>query len=192
MKQNRVYLASSSPRRAELLDQIHIDYTIIEPDVDESHLDDCDPQAYSQRVAIAKAEYGQQFVHHNKLESRPLIAADTIVVLDNQLFGKPDDEKHAAHMLSQLSSRTHQVLSSIAVINNDACECITQISDVSFRQLSQQQINEYWKTAEPHDKAGAYAIQGIGAQFINHLSGSYSGVMGLPLFELTQLLAKLE
>lgn len=192
MKHQRIYLASASPRRRELLEQINIDYTVIKPDVDESRLNDVNPQAYTQRIALAKAMYVAQIVEAKQLEPLSIIAADTAVVLGQQILGKPKNKLEAIEMLNNLSDCTHQVYSSICLINNGKPEVITQISDVTFRAITASEIIEYWNCGEPADKAGAYGIQGLGAKFVQHLNGSYSGVMGLPLFELTQLLAKLE
>jgi len=192
LKHQRIYLASASPRRRELLEQINIDYTVIKPDVDESRLNDVNPQAYTQRIALAKAMYVAQIVEAKQLEPLSIIAADTAVVLGQQILGKPKNKLEAIEMLNNLSDCTHQVYSSICLINNGKPEVITQISDVTFRAITASEIIEYWNCGEPADKAGAYGIQGLGAKFVQHLNGSYSGVMGLPLFELTQLLAKLE
>ena len=185
---HHVYLASASPRRRELLEQIGIRYSVIEPDVDESRLDDVDPQAYTQRIAIAKAFYVNQIIKQQEHEYRPIIAADTAVVSDQDILGKPKDKADAVAMLRRLSNSTHQVYSSICLLRESSPEVITQISDVTFRTLYEQEIEEYWNSGEPADKAGAYGIQGLGAKFIKHLKGSYSGVMGLPLYELMSLL----
>ena len=190
MKAHQVYLASSSPRRRELLDQIDISYTVIRPDVDESRQNDTNPQTYTQRIADAKAQYAKQIIDNNNYHSLPIIAADTAVVVAGKILGKPKNFDDAVQMLTLLSDRSHEVCSSICVINGAVKECVTQTSRVSFRKLSQQEIQAYWLSGEPQDKAGAYAVQGRGAAFISHLSGSYSGVMGLPLFELMQLLVK--
>lgn len=183
-----VYLASASPRRRELLDQISIAYTVIKPDVDESRLDDVDPQAYTQRIAVAKAFYVNQVVSEQQLTVHPIISADTAVVYDHQILGKPRNTGDAMSMLNLLSGNTHLVYSSICLLAEQNPQVITQVSKVTFKQLSKQEIKEYCDSGEPADKAGAYGIQGLGAKFVKHLNGSYSGVMGLPLYELTCLL----
>ena len=185
-----VYLASASPRRRQLLEQVNIDYTVIVPDVDESVKNDPDAKAYTQRIAAAKADYVRQIIIANQYQDKPIIAADTAVVAANEILGKPEDFDAAASMLRLLSNRSHDVYSSICVIHGAHIESVTQISQVSFREINQQEISDYWQSGEPQDKAGAYAVQGRGAAFISHLSGSYSGVMGLPLFELLQLLSR--
>ena len=185
---HHVYLASASPRRKELLEQIGVRYTVIKPYVDESKLNDVDPQAYTQRITIAKALYVNQIVKQQKLENRPIIAADTAIVIGQDILGKPKDKADATLMLKRLSDSTHQVYSSTCVLKNSTPEVITQISDVTFRAMFDEEIEEYWNCGEPADKAGAYGIQGFGAKFIKHLNGSYSGVMGLPLYELMCLL----
>ena len=192
MKHKRVYLASASPRRRQLLEQIGVSYEVIKPDVDESRLDDVDPQAYTQRIAIAKALFANRVVENDKSELFPIVAADTAVVLEYHILGKPQNESDAFHMLNQLSDRTHQVYSSVCVIGADEPQLITQISDVTFRKICESEIKEYWSSGEPADKAGGYGIQGLGAKFVKYLSGSYSGVMGLPLYELLSLLDKTE
>ncbi len=185
---HHVYLASASPRRRELLEQVAIRYSVIEPNVDESKLNDVDPQAYTQRIAVAKAFYVNQIINQQKYEYRPIIAADTAVVCDRDILGKPKNKTDAILMLTRLSNTTHQVYSSICLLRESSPEVVTQISDVTFRSLCEQEIEEYWNSGEPADKAGAYGIQGLGAKFIKHLKGSYSGVMGLPLYELMSLL----
>ena len=119
-----------------------------------------------------------------------MIAADTAVVAHNQILGKPDNFEHAREMLTLLSDCTHEVYSSICVFHEDLSETVTQVSSVTFRKITQAEIISYWDSGEPQDKAGAYAIQGQAAEFISRLSGSYSGVMGLPLYELMQILTK--
>ena len=190
MNYPHVYLASASPRRRELLQQVGIQYTVIIPNVDESQQNDPDPKAYTERIAAAKAASARQQIKAEKSPDRPIIAADTAVTIDNAILGKPRNYDDSARMLRLLSNRTHQVYSSICIINGAERHLATQISEVTFRTLSQQEIKDYWQTGEPQDKAGAYAIQGLAAGFISHLSGSYSAVMGLPLYEVLQFLGK--
>lgn len=191
MKRHTVYLASASPRRQQLLEQVNVAYTVIKPEVDESQPGDPDPQVYTQGLAISKALDAQTKILQNVADRLPIIAADTAVFVASQILGKPKNFENAREMLSLLSGCTHEVYSSICVIHGDSKEILTQVSLVTFRKITEAEIISYWKSGEPQDKAGAYAIQGQAAQFIANLSGSYSGVMGLPLYELMRLLAKI-
>ncbi len=192
MRQYHVYLASASPRRQTLLDQVRIAYTVIKPGVDETMLDDPDPKAYTQRLALSKALDADKKILQYKMSSLPIIAADTAVVVDGRTLGKPQNFEHAREMLMLLSDRRHEVYSSIAVIYKNFTETATQVSSVNFRKITEPELISYWNSGEPRDKAGAYAVQGLAAQFISGLSGSYSGVMGLPLYELMQILGKIK
>lgn len=188
MKENPViYLASRSPRRRALLRQIGIVHTLLEIDIDERQRPDEDPISYVLRLAREKAEAGGALVEGG--ESLPILAADTSVVLENRVLGKPEDRDHGLWMLRQLSGRTHQVYTAVA-LDWGGIDTELSCSEVSFRLLSEAEIAAYWATGEPADKAGSYAIQGAGARFISMLHGSYSGVMGLPLFETAELLSR--
>lgn len=191
MKYNRVYLASASPRRQQLLEQVDIAFTVIKPEIDESQLGEDDPKTLTQRLAYWKALDARNRVLPNEPDDIPIVAADTAVAISNQILGKPDNGDHAREMLTLLSNRTHEVYSSICVMHADFTESVTQVSSVTFRKLSEAEITSYWRSGEPRDKAGAYAIQGRAARFISHLSGSYSGVMGLPLYELMGIMDKI-
>ena len=181
----QIILASASPRRSELLRQIGIEHIILSADIDETPLFDESPMAYVERVAAEKSlACQQQFSTH-----LPVLSADTSVICDNEIIGKPEDLEHAIAILSKLSGRTHQVFSAVSFRGNQHWQAIS-ISEVSFRQLTRDEIIAYWNTGEPCDKAGAYAIQGLASTFINAISGSFSGIMGLPLFETAQLLAR--
>lgn len=189
MKFPSIYLASSSPRRSELLTQIGVDFDVLAVDVDERRVGNETPQAYVQRVALAKAIAGWESL--NKCDNRPVLGADTSVVLSDVILGKPRDEHDARSMLESLSGRSHQVMTAVALVNQaDQC-CLINISTVSFTELSEADILWYLSTREGFDKAGGYAIQGLAALFISELQGSYSGVMGLPLRETGMLLMKL-
>ncbi|MFZ6675550.1 Maf family protein [Undibacterium sp. Xuan67W] len=193
---NKIYLASKSPRRRELLRQIGIDFEVLllrdlaprGPDVTEQVLPDELPYDYVSRVTQEKAEAAWTIMQHRRLAMRPVLAADTTVVIHDQILGKPADHNEARAMLSQLSGQQHAVLTSIAVVSTQGRWHLTQRSEVRFATLSEQEISDYCLSAEPYDKAGGYGIQGSAARFISHISGSYSGIMGLPLFETTQLL----
>jgi septum formation protein len=188
MKENPViYLASRSPRRRALLDQIGIEHALLEIDIDERQRPDEDPIAYVLRLAAEKAQAGTALVTGD--EGLPVLAADTSVVVENRVLGKPEDKDHGLWMLRQLSGRTHQVYTGVA-LGWQGIKTELSRSEVSFRLLSEAEIAAYWATGEPADKAGGYAIQGVGARFISMLHGSYSGVMGLPLFETAELLSR--
>ena len=194
-----IYLASRSPRRRELLSQIGVRYHLLlfrsrpdsPPDVDESVLANEQPDAYVERVARAKVQAGWRLLRLRNLPFAPVLAADTTVALDGQILGKPADRKEAAEMLAALSGRRHDVFTAVALMRDERIDSAVSRSEVQFRQLSPEDIAQYIATGECDDKAGAYAIQGRAARFIMELRGSYSGVMGLPLFETGQLLDKL-
>jgi septum formation protein len=177
-------LASASPRRRELLAQIGVAYALARPDIDESVLFGESAADYVVRVARAKAHsvYARD-------AAVPVLAADTIVAIDGRICGKPASAAEGIAMLLQLSGRTHRVLTAVALAAAGTIEHRLSASKVRFRALSRAECLAYWCSGEPRDKAGGYAVQGRGAVFIEHLSGSYSGVMGLPLFETAQLLA---
>ncbi len=181
-----IYLASNSPRRAELLRQIGVDFRVIAADVDESARAEEAPEAHVTRLALEKARTG-----HAPLlgeHRRPVLGADTMVVAGDVAMGKPRDREEAIHMLQSLSGRTHRVLSAVALVD-DVESVRLCISQVTFRTLTREECAAYWGTGEPRDKAGGYAIQGLAAMFVSRLEGSYTGVMGLPLYETAELLA---
>ncbi len=181
----QIILASASPRRRELLNQINVRHLVQTVDIDETPLQFESPSVYVQRLATEKAAAcARQF--NPKL---PILAADTAVVLNEKIMGKPIDENDALNMLRQLSGKTHQVFTAIALHGREHHVAIS-ITDVTFKTLSEAEIHAYWQSGEPLDKAGSYAIQGQGSLFIEHINGSFSGVMGLPLFETAQLLAR--
>ncbi|MEP7243621.1 MAG: Maf family protein [Gammaproteobacteria bacterium] len=178
-----IRLASVSPRRRELLAQIGVPHVIAGADIDETVLRGELPHDYVVRMARTKA-----LAIWNQDQSLPVLAADTTVVLDGVTLGKPRDRDDALHMLARLSGRTHEVLTAVALVVRHALTLRVSASAVRFRKLMPEECAAYWQTGEPRDKAGAYAIQGRAAVFIESVSGSYSGVMGLPLFETTELL----
>ena len=190
LPQRFIYLASGSPRRRELLQQIGISYRTVVVDVDETPLPGEQPAAYAARLALAKARAGWDLVvaRHNKVEPIPILGADTAVVLGGVILGKPRDRSEGLAMLAALSGREHQVISAVALMAGDRAAVRVQESWVRFRVLTQAECEAYWDSGEPADKAGAYGIQGRAAVFIAGLEGSYSGVMGLPLFETAELL----
>jgi septum formation protein len=192
----KIYLASKSPRRRELLRQVGVEFELLslrsDPargvDVSEDVLASEAPLAYVERVAREKGAFAWQVLHLRRMPLRPVLSADTTVTIDGQILGKPADAAEAAAMLERLSGRTHQVLTSVALHHTDIVEQVTQVSNVRFATLSPATIRAYCATPEPYDKAGAYGIQGLAALFIEHIEGSHSGIMGLPVFETAQLL----
>lgn len=180
----RLLLASASPRRRELLDRIGVAYRVEAVDVDETPLPGERPADYVRRVASDKARAG--WLRRNG--ERAALGADTAVVLDDEILGKPASPAAAAVMLGRLAGRTHQVCSAVALVQGTRETVVLSESRVTLRAMEDDEIARYVATGEPMDKAGAYAIQGLGAVFVAHLSGSYSGVMGLPLYETAALL----
>jgi septum formation protein len=181
-----IYLASGSPRRRELLRQIGVSFRVVGADLDETALRGESPSAYVARLAQAKA----MAVWERSSDSvgAPVLAADTAVVLDGEILGKPADMKDAMRMLLRLSGRAHDVLTAVALRTSGGIEATVSCSTVTFRPIDRSEASAYWATGEASDKAGAYAIQGRAAIFVSDLKGSYSGVMGLPLFETAALL----
>jgi septum formation protein len=196
----RIYLASRSPRRRELLKQIGVPFEVLlfrehglrGRDLDESPREGETPDTYVQRVTSDKAEAGWLRVVQRTLPRLPVLAADTAVCLGDTIFGKPADRADAIAMLQQLSGREHRVLTAVALKYDSGLDVILNQNIVRFRQLSEAEIREYVETGEPFDKAGAYAIQGRAASFIPEILGSYTGVMGLPLYETATLLRKFQ
>jgi septum formation protein len=184
-----VYLASGSPRRRELLAQIGVPFRVLNVAVDESVIGGEPPEAYVARLAHLKALAGLRARPAGEIA--PVLAADTSVVLDGAILVKPTDRTDGERMLRSMSGRTHAVLTAVALAGEEGVRSRVSRSEVRFRDLSAAEVAAYWDTGEPHDKAGGYAIQGAGAVFVADLRGSYSGVMGLPLYETAELLALL-
>lgn len=193
----QVYLASASPRRRELLAQIGIGYDVIESGIAEQPRPGEDARDYVRRLSREKAHAVVAHVRAQGMPRRPVVAADTEVVIDGEILGKPADRARGEAMLRRLSGRTHEVLTAICVVRQQPGEgaiaerVALSASRVTFGRLRAEDIAHYWDTGEPADKAGGYAIQGYGARFVERLEGSYSGVMGLPLYELAQALDEL-
>jgi len=181
-----LYLASQSPRRRQLLEQIGVAFTPIDVDVPEQRAPGEAPLAYVSRVARDKAQAGRAGLPHDAL----VLSADTEVVLDEEVFGKPADAADATAMLRRLSGRTHETISVVWAVQGERAESASSISRVRFAALSDADIAAYVASGEPFGRAGAYAIQGLGATLIEHLDGSYTGVMGLPVFETARLLRR--
>lgn len=187
----KIYLASQSPRRRELLQQIGVDFEVLPVEVDESLRQAEPPIDYVRRIALLKAEAGQQTIRQEQSQHRPVIAADTAVVTTTgKILGKPLDDTDARRMLDELSGAEHEVLTAVALAQGNNSEVIVQHNRVCFDVLISTDIDMLVNLGEARDKAGSYGIQGTAAAFIRHIEGSYSGIMGLPLFETAQLLRK--
>ncbi len=192
----RIYLASQSPRRRELLAQVGIRFDLLlfrgagraDPATNEDPLPDEAPDTYALRVAAAKARHGAHLLSLRRLPERPVLSADTTIDFEGQIIGKPTDDADASAILARLSNRTHRVLTAIAVAHKERLETRLSVSEVRFRALAADEIQRYVASGEPHDKAGAYGLQGRAALFVEQISGSPSGIVGLPLCETTLLL----
>lgn len=193
----RIYLASRSPRRRELLRQIGVNFDSLvfrggargeDADVDETPFPDEPVERYVERLALTKAEAGCRRLQWRTLPQHPVLAADTTLELDGTIIGKPVNAADAAAILQRLSGRSHRVLTAVAISDGARTRSRTCISEVRFRPLTDTEIRHYVASGEPMDKAGAYGIQGRAAIYIEEIRGSYSGIMGLPLFETAQLL----
>jgi septum formation protein len=180
---NEIVLASLSPRRHDLLEQIGVRHRQVPVEMDEAPRPGEAPAKYVIRLALSKARAGRRV----EGPGVPVLAADTAVVLEGEILGKPRDRTQALEMIQRLSGRTHEVLTGVA-LEHGQLESRLSVSRVSFRRITKQEVIAYWLSGEPADKAGGYAIQGRGALFVSHLEGSFSGVMGLPLFETAELL----
>ncbi|MFJ4257555.1 MULTISPECIES: Maf family protein [Pseudomonas] len=183
---NPLYLASGSPRRRELLTQIGVPFSVVSAPIDETPLPDESAPAYVERLARAKAAAGLARVEGPAV----VLGADTAVVLDGRILGKPESREDALAMLADLSGREHQVLTAVALTDGQRVQSLCVTSQVRFRAISDDEAQRYWASGEPADKAGGYAIQGLGAVFVTGLSGSYSAVVGLPLSETADLLGQ--
>ena len=181
-----IILASSSPRRRELLDQIGVGYICSPVDVDETPRRGETPEQYVARLAAAKSLLARR----SERTRLPVVGADTAVVLAGEIMGKPQGRDHALAMLARLSGRRHEVMSAVSVRSPQQHWQALSVNTVTFRPIDRQEMHAYWATGEPVDKAGAYAIQGLGALFVKHIEGSFSGVVGLPLYETADLLRK--
>ncbi len=194
---DRIWLASKSPRRQELLTQLGVAFDILLPPeqdtgnrdmVNESIHDGESPYDYVSRLAQEKAAYAWQYLLKTGQPLRPVLSADTTVVIDGTILGKPADRHEARTMMKALAGHTHQVLTGVAVKWQDKIRSSVQVSDVTFAPLDDRRIESYIATNEPYDKAGGYGIQGLAGKFISHINGSYSSIMGLPLYETAELL----
>jgi len=182
--QMTLILASGSPRRRELLSQLGYQFDVLVPNVEEKRLNDESPAQYVERLSKDKAFAGLQMADEHAV----VLGSDTIVVQDNRVLEKPDDFSHAKQMLQHLSGASHQVMTAVTVASKGKYRSVVVTTDVWFKPLSEQEIEQYWQTGEPCDKAGSYGIQGLGGKFVTRIEGSYYAVVGLPLYETDQLL----
>ncbi|KAF6692249.1 septum formation inhibitor Maf [Pseudomonas sp. EKM23D] len=185
---NTLYLASGSPRRRELLTQIGVPFTVVSAAIDETPFANESAVAYVERLACGKAMAG--FAALGQASAVCVLGADTAVIVDGLILGKPVDQADALAMLMALAGREHEVLTAIALTDGQRCETLCVSSLVRFRAISVEEATAYWRSGEPQDKAGGYAIQGLGSIFVTGLNGSYSAVVGLPVCETAQLLAQ--
>jgi septum formation protein len=193
-----LYLASQSPRRRQLLEQLGVSYRLLAPNMDGDVGEDAEaielelpgeaPKHYVERVTALKLDAALLRRQRRGLPAAPVLCSDTTVSMGRKIFGKPEDAKHAADMLTQLSGKTHRVLTAVAIQHGQHRMSALSVSRVKFEALSPGQISDYVASGEPLGKAGAYAVQGRAAAWISHISGSYSGIMGLPMFETARLL----
>ncbi|WP_112478508.1 Maf family protein [Vibrio variabilis] len=181
---SRVVLASTSPRRRELLTQLGYEFSIVSPDIEEQQQESEAPEEYVARLSLEKAQAGLALSD----QSSVVVGSDTVVVLDGHVLEKPHDFDHANRMLSAMSGQKHQVLTAVSVVSELKQASVVVTTDVWFKTLSQQEIERYWQSGEPKDKAGSYGIQGLGGRFVTRIEGSYYAVVGLPLYETDQLL----
>ena len=188
--QKMIYLASRSPRRAELLQQMGVEYIVLPSDIDETPLLDELSDAYVLRLAAEKAKACYENLIAQSMSIFPVLAADTTVSIDGKILGKPQDDDDAFQMLSTMSGRWHEVHTGIAVATGDGVQVAISTTKVEMAKLSEAMILAYIATGEPRDKAGAYGIQGLAGALIKRIEGSYSGVMGLPIYETAQLLSQ--
>ena len=184
----QIILASASPRRRQLLDQINIRYRHLEPRIDEVLRSNESPEEFARRNALEKAISVQSMPDIG--DQLPILGADTVVTLNKRVFGKPQNKDDFLNMLELLSDTSHHVITAVALVTSTSKLQAISNSKVTFRTISKNEGMQYWNTLEPKDKAGGYAIQGLAAIFIKNISGSYSGVMGLPLYETANLLSQ--
>lgn len=185
-----LYLASKSPRRREILSQIGVKFTSIAVDIEECRSVNEAPEAYIRRLALEKAQAGWRILQHDGCPLRPVLSADTIGLFNGQVLEKPRDVAHFIEVMQMLSGQTHCILTAVAMTDGVKQSVKYSETSVTFRQLTEREIVEYWKTGEPQDKACGYGIQGLGAVFVASISGSYTGIVGLPIEITTPLLAQ--
>ena len=186
--QTAIYLASASPRRKELLSQLGVEFSQFSVDADESQFPNEAPRDYVERLARLKAQSGVAMGYTD----RPVLGSDTVVVIDDTALGKPLDQADFTATMKRLSGRTHQVMTAVAIADSEQVKSCLVVTDVTFKPLSDAEIDAYWHSGEPQDKAGGYGIQGYGGKYVKRIEGSYFAVVGLPLYETEQLLRMFE
>lgn len=179
-----LFLASGSPRRKELLAQLGYEFDIVLPDIEEAKQDHEQAKDYVLRLSTEKAQAGLALAKPDSI----VLGSDTVVVCDNQVLEKPKSYADSKRMLDLLSGRQHQVMTAVSVVSSEQQRSVVVITDVWFKNLTEEEIQQYWQSGEPCDKAGSYGIQGLGGRFVTRIEGSYHAVVGLPLFETDQLL----
>ncbi|WP_322803196.1 Maf family protein [Vibrio alfacsensis] len=177
-------LASGSPRRKELLAQLGYDFDVVLPDIEEAKQDHEQAQDYVLRLSLEKAQAGLAMAKPDSA----VLGSDTVVVCENQVLEKPKSFEDSKRMLNNLSGRQHQVMTAVSVVSKEQQHSVVVITDVWFKTLTEEEIEQYWQSGEPCDKAGSYGIQGLGGRFVTRIEGSYHAVVGLPLFETDQLI----
>ncbi|MFC5076586.1 Maf-like protein YhdE [Vibrio thalassae] len=180
----KIVLASTSPRRKELLSQLGYQFSVVSPDIEEVKQDQESAQQYVERLSLEKARAGLELSDASSV----VIGSDTVVVLNGLVLEKPNDFEHAQAMLQAMSGQKHQVLTAVSVVSQNKQSSVMVTTDVWFKALSEKEIEQYWLSGEPQDKAGSYGIQGLGGRFVTRIEGSYYAVVGLPLYETDQLL----
>jgi len=183
-----LYLASASPRRRELLDSVGVDYEVVIPNIDETRDANESPQVYVCRLAEQKAQAANELLLSRQMPANPILAADTIVVNKQNVFGKPQNQTHAFAMWQELANTEHHVMTAVALLVGDTLHIKCCDTAVQFGPISESQMQDYWRSEEPKDKAGGYAIQGLASAWVESIQGSYSGVVGLPLADVNELL----
>lgn len=188
----RFYLASASPRRRQLLESVGLQFEVLASAIDESSNEGESPVTFVRRMAREKADEAAARIDREGLPSLPVMAADTSVSIDERILGKPENRDHARSMLRSLSGRTHQVHTAVALKSGASVWFAASISHVTFAEITERELDAYCASGEPDDKAGAYAVQGLGAAFVKRLEGSYTGVVGLPMYETRRLLKHID
>ena len=190
MSKTKLVLASGSPRRRQMLEQLGVDFTVHVTQTDESRHEGEQAEDFVARLARDKARAAQQ--ENNFDQQTAILAADTIVVQNGRVYGKPSDFEHAKRIWQSLSGNKHQVMTSVSLLQGDSMQVKVSVTDVEFAVINEAQMKRYWATGEPLDKAGAYAIQGFACAWVKSINGSYSSVVGLPLREVNLLLSQVE
>ncbi|WP_428753286.1 Maf family protein [Vibrio cionasavignyae] len=184
---HKIVLASTSPRRKELLNQLGYEFSTVSPDIEELKGEQESAEAYVERLSLEKALAGLKAIEDGS-DGAVVIGSDTVVVQNGKVLEKPVDFDDAQRMLQLLANDQHQVMTAVSVVSTDKQASVVVKTDVWFKPLTENEIQQYWLSGEPQDKAGSYGIQGLGGRFVSRIEGSYYAVVGLPLYETDQLL----